>query len=120
MAFIELLQKTYGKSVADAKNIQQQLRELEKYFDDNFEEGEEFARLFIQKFEDILSSTLGMEADDLDYMECFVANLYQQEEFKSLAINIIINFYNSGGDREFCDYIYEAMIEEMMEQEDNE
>ncbi len=116
MTFIELLQKTYGKSVADAENIQQKLKELEKYFDDNFEDDEEFSSVFFQKFEDILTSSLGMETGDLDYMESFIANMYQQEEFKFLAMNIIPAFYNSGGDRDVFEQTYQCMMEEMMEQ----
>ena len=86
-----------------------ELKNLEIFFNENYENDDKFASDFVNKFS-VLLKRYGF---DLDVQESFLDNLYQVEEFKGLSGNVIIMIRNVSGEYDFCEFTYEQMIEEM-------
>lgn len=92
-----------------ANELHNELKNLERFFDENYESDEKFASDFVDKFSMILEK-YGIH---LDAHENFLDSLYRVEEFESLACNIIIMIRRVSYDDDFCEFTYEQMIEEL-------
>ncbi|ERL55697.1 hypothetical protein [Psychrobacter aquaticus] len=89
--------------------LHSELKNLERFFNENYKNDDKFASDFVDKF----SSLLEKYGFYLDVQESFLNNLYPVAEFKNLAGNIIIMIRNTSHEDDFCEFTYEQMIEEM-------
>ena len=89
--------------------LHKKLENLEVFFNENYEDNDEFASDFVNKFS-ILLEHYGF---GIDSHESFLDKLYEVKEFNGLAANIIIMIRNVSDEYGFCEFTYEQMIEEL-------
>ena len=107
MTFIEMMQTEYNLNESQANELQKALKELETYFDDNFEDSKAFFETFYAKFEQVIAD---YGFNDTEQAEPLVASLYRQGDFEILVTYVISAFYNSGGDSERFADTYQRMM----------
>ncbi len=109
MNFINILKQDYSLDDNQANTLQTKLKELEAFFDKNFEDSPIFFKTFYERFEKIIAP-YGFEAGDAKQAEPLVSSLYSQDEFKILVSYIIPAYYQSGGDIEIFADTYTQMM----------
>lgn len=109
MTVIEMLKQDYGLEDNQAHSLKAELKALEAFFDENFEDSKKFFQTFYDKFEGIIAP-YGFEKGDAKQAEPLVSSLYKQGKFKILVTYIIPAFYQSGGDSEIFADTYKQML----------
>ncbi len=109
MNFIDMLKQDYSLDNNQALALQTELKNLESFFDENFEDTPSFFQTFYHKFEKIIAP-YGFEEGDAEQAEPFVSSLYSQDDFKILVTYIIPAYYQSGGDSEIFSDTYTQMM----------
>ena len=109
MNFIDMAKKDYDLDENQATTLQTAFKELETFFDKNFEDTPAFFQAFYDRFEKTIAP-YGFEAGDAEQAEPLVSSLYQQGDFKILVTYIIPAFYQSGGDSEIFADTYAQML----------
>lgn len=100
-----------------AEDFRNELKDLEKFFDEKYEDGDEFATLFFDKFENLFNKYGFSDGSH----EGLIETLYfHVDEFKYLATHMTIVGRNVT-QSEYADHVYEDMMIEMQQQfEDDE
>ena len=106
MSFIDMMKQDYDLDESQANALKAELKELEEYFDKNFEDSPSFFTAFYQNFEKTIAP-YGFE--DAKQAEPLVSSLYRQGKFRILVSYIIPAFYQSGGDSEIFADTYTQM-----------
>ena len=109
MDFIDMLKKDYSLDNSQAIVLQTELKNLEVFFDKNFEDSSSFFQNFYSKFEQTIAP-YGFEEGDAKQAEPLVSSLFNQGDFRILVSYIIPAYYNSGGDREAYADTYTQMM----------
>lgn len=109
MTVIDMLKQDHGLDNDQANSLQTRLKELEAFFDKNFEDSPKFFQTFYSKFEKTIAP-YGFEEGDAKQAEPLVSHLYLQGDFKILVSYIIPAFYQSGGDSEIFSETYTEMM----------
>ena len=106
MSFIDMMKQDYGLDDNQANALKTELKELEAYFDKNFEDTPSFFQEFYKRFEKMIAS-YGFE--DAKQAEPLMSSLYRQGKFRILVSYIIPAFYQSGGNSEIFADTYAQM-----------
>ncbi len=106
MSFIDMMKQDYGLDDNQANALKTELKELESYFDKNFEDTPSFFTTFYQRFEKTIAP-YGFE--DAKQAEPLISSLYRQGKFRILVSYIIPAFYQSGGNSEIFADTYAQM-----------
>lgn len=109
MTATEMLKKDYNLNDNQANALQKELRELEAFYDENFEDSPSFFKDFYAKFEKTIAA-FGFEKDDTKKVEALVNSLFLQGNFKILLSYVIPAFYQSGGDSDTFSETYTEMM----------
>ncbi len=111
--FKEISDYSHGSITEEkANNFKSELKDLEKFFDENFEEGDEFANLFFDKFVNLFNKY----AFDESTHEGLIETLYfRVDEFKYLATHMTL-IGREVTQSEFADYAYDGIMMEMQQQ----
>ncbi len=109
MNAIEMLKKDYNLDDNQANALQTELKDLEVFYDKNFEDSPSFFKTFYNKFEKTIAP-YGFEKGDAKQAEALVNSLFLQGDFKILLSYVIPAFYQSGGDSETFSETYTEMM----------
>lgn len=109
MNFIYMLKQDYNLDDNQAIALQTELKNLEAFFDKNFEDNPSFFKTFYNKFEQTIAP-YGFEEGDAEQAEPLVSSLFNQGDFRILVSYIIPAYYNSGGDSEIFSDTYTQMM----------
>lgn len=109
MTVIEMLKQDYNLDDEQANALKQELKALEAFFDDAFEDSPIFFETFYGKFEQAIAP-FGFEQGDAKQAEALVSSLYRQGKFKILVTEIIPAYYQSGGDSTIFADTYTQMM----------
>ena len=109
MTVIDMLKQDYGLDNDQAAGLQAKLKELEAFFDKNFEDSPSFFKTFYSKFEETIAP-YGFEKGDTKQIEALVNSLFLQGNFKILLSYVIPAFYQSGGDSDVFSETYTEMM----------
>lgn len=109
MTVIDMLKQDYGLDNDQAAGLQAKLKELEAFFDKNFEDSPSFFKTFYSKFEETIA-LYGFEERNAKQAEPLVSDLYLQGDFKILVSYIIPAYYQSGGDSEVFSDTYTQLM----------
>lgn len=109
MNFIDMLKEDYNLDEAQANALQTELKELEAYFDKNFEDSVSFFKMFYAKFEKTIAP-YGFEEGNAKQAEPLINSLFNQGDFKILLSYVIPAYYQSGGDSEVFSDTYAQMM----------
>lgn len=109
MNFIDMLKKDYNLDDNQANGLQTNLKDLEAFFDKNFEDSSSFFQTFYKRFEKTIEP-YGFEEGNTEQAEALVSSLYSQGDFKILVSYILPAYYNSGGDSEIFSETYTQMM----------
>ena len=91
------------------------IKGLDSFFNENYEEGDKFSNTFWDKF----STLINKYGFDIDTQETILDRLYEVEELKNFAMNMIITIRNISGESDFCEYTYEQMLSDMQDDYDS-
>ncbi len=103
-----MMKQDYDLDESQANALKTELKELEEYFDKNFEDSPSFFTTFYQRFEKTIVP-YGFTEGDAKQAEPLVSSLYRQGKFRILVSYIIPAFYQSGGDSEIFADTYAQM-----------
>lgn len=109
MSFIDMMKQDYGLDDNQATALKTELKDLETFFDNNFEDTASFFQAFYKNFEQTIAP-YGFKEGDAEQAESLVSSLYRQGKFRILVSYVIPAFYNSGGDREIFADTYTQMM----------
>lgn len=109
MTFIDMVKKDYDLDENQASALQTELKELEAYFDKNFEDSPSFFQTFYNKFEKTIAP-YGFAEGNTKQAEALVNSLFNQGDFKILLSYVIPAFYQSGGDSKIFSDTYTEMM----------
>ena len=109
MNFIDMLKQDYSLDDNQAIVLQTELKELEVFFDKNFEDSPSFFKTFYERFEKTIAP-YGFIEGDVKQAEPLVSSLLEQGDFKILVSYVIPAFYQSGGDIEIFADTYTQMM----------
>ncbi|WP_367105703.1 hypothetical protein [uncultured Psychrobacter sp.] len=109
MNFIDMLKKDYGLDDNQANDLQTELKNLEAFFDKNFEDSSSFFQEFYSKFEETIAP-YGFEKGDAKQAEALVNSLFLQGDFRILLSYVIPAYYQSGGDSKIFSETYTEMM----------
>ena len=104
-----MLKQDYSLDDNQAIVLQTELRELEVFFDKNFEDSPSFFKTFYERFEKTIAP-YGFIEGDAKQAKPLVSSLLEQGDFRILVSYIIPAYYNSGGDREAYSDTYTQMM----------
>ncbi len=105
----EMLKQDYGLDDDQANTLQTELRDLEVFHENNFEDSKGFFKTFYNKFEETIAP-YGFEKGDTKQIEALVNSLFLQGNFKILLSYVIPAFYQSGGDSDVFSETYTEMM----------
>lgn len=108
MSFIDMMKQDYDLNDNQANALKAELKELEAYFDKNFEDTPSFFQTFYTKFEKTIAP-YGFDEGDAKQAEPLISSLYRQGKFRILVSYIIPAFYQSGGNSEIFADTYAQM-----------
>lgn len=114
MSFQEQINSAFDKSISQeqADNLSNELKSLDKFFNENYAETQAFQTKFYEKFQNLLEQYGIGEA----YEENFIATLYGIETFESLATYLVTTGRSVTGSDDYCDWVYEQIIESFREE----
>lgn len=105
----DMLKKDYNLDDNQADALQAELKDLESFYDENFEDTQSFFKTFYEKFEETVAS-YGFEKGNDKQAEALVNSLFLQGDFKILLSYVIPAFYQSGGNSEVFSETYSEMM----------
>ena len=108
MGFISMMKQDYGLDDNQANALQTELKELEAFFDKDFEDSPSFFTAFYKRFEKTIAP-YGFKEGDAKQAEPLVNSLYRQGKFRILVSYVIPAFYQSGGSSEIFADTYAQM-----------
>lgn len=109
MNFIDMLKEDYNLDNVQANTLQTELKDLEAYFDKNFEDSSSFFKTFYAQFEKTIAP-YGFKEGNAEQAEPLVSSLFNQGDFRILVSYIIPAYYQSGGDSEIYSDTYMQMM----------
>ncbi len=108
MSFIDMMKQDYDLDDNQANALKLELKALEAYFDNNFEDSPEFFQAFYKRFEKAIAP-YGFREGDAKQAQPLISSLYRQGKFRILVSYIIPAFYQSGGSSEIFADTYAQM-----------
>ncbi|MEN2752301.1 hypothetical protein AAIR29_11740 [Psychrobacter sp. FBL11] len=108
MSFLNMMKQDYHLDDNQALTLKTDLKNLETFFDENFEDTPSFFQTFYDKFEKIIAP-YGFIEGDAKQAEPLVSSLYSQGKFRILMSYVISAFYQSGGSSEIFADTYTQM-----------
>ena len=118
MSFFEAINNYCNGSIdeVEAEKLKNELKNLEKFFNEKYEDGDEFATLFFNKFENIFNNY----GFDDGMHEGLIETLYfNVDEFKDLATHMTM-IGRQVTQSEYADYAYEDIMMEMQQRFEDE